>query len=411
MSRNFEIITFLFNTACLYKNFIDINESNYFIWGKYSKLYLPVNEHINFVDSYEEQNISMCILDLDYEPLFQLLDSETCMVEHTNQIYYNQNNTLVKKPDAWDIDYLNFDKDNLFSYDIIHKDQVELWILDTGINWRHSEFFPGQVIDVDPDFTIANISNPHGTGTSACAGGLNYGSSKGFSIFNFPVCRSGGSCRGSDIDKGFFKVLERLNQTNKRLVVNLSVGVSLGTDPTNTSLGLYYNNIFKMMTQKGGILVTSAGNSNEDACTWLYSFSPYVISVGALDQNYHKAGFSNWGECVDIWSFGSGVPTAYSTTDNFVVQFKSGTSFSSPLMAGLVANVLSENQTLSREEILQILYMKINNFTVPYYNCGNLKKHCCVSENSPGFTRKDQYCRSFDINHCPRSCTVKFCTV
>lgn len=405
------IVSILFKSMCLVTNLIHLEHLNFHSHELYSRLFVEHDDLNNFLKRYDKFQISDCIVEIDFEPHLQL---QECASEKTDDIFYNQSGTLVKKPNAWTLDYLDIDHDNTFTYETTNKDKVEIWVLDTGVNWKHVEFAENQVTDVDPNYNISNISHPHGTGTSICTGGTHYGASKGFHIYNYPVCRSGGSCGSSDIDNGFKKVIERLDgnvdehgKFLKRVVINLSVGANMGSDPSNSSLGIYYNSMFKKINELGGIIVTSAGNSNQDACSWLYSFSPYVISVGALDQNYNKASFSNYGTCVDIWSFGLNVPTGYSTVDNYSVQYKSGTSFSSPLVAGLVANVLSLDLNLNKEGILQILYYNINNYFVPRYKCGEMMKKCCQSDIRG--TRKDNFCRSLDLNHCDRSCLIKNC--
>lgn len=409
--KNLKTISILFNTTCILNNMIHFNISTFYLWDTFSRLFVDTGDVVPVLDGFRNENITSCIIDIDFEPIFLIAD---CVVEKTDQIFYTQNSTLIQKPIAWSIDYLDIDKDNKYTYESSNKEEVEIWILDTGINWHHTEFYIGQVIDMDPNYDIQNITHPHGTGTSICAGGLNYGSSKGFKIYNFPVCRNGGSCGSSDIDNAFKFITNRLKDNvdeegkfKKRIVINLSVGASMGTDPSATALGLYYNEIFKILTKHGAIIVTSAGNSNQDACTWLYSFSPHVISVGALDKSYYKASFSNYGECVDIWCFGVAVPSGYSIKDNFYVGHVSGTSFSSPLMAGLVANVLSSNLQYTRDQVLENLYYKINNYIVPNYKCGSNELKCCQSEIYG--TRKDKYCRSLDLKYCARNCIVKTC--
>lgn len=106
------------------------------------------------------------------------------------------------KPNVWNLDMLNNKTDNLYSFSNKKNDNISIWNLDTGINDQYVEFYPGQVINVDPTFTRINLSHPHGTGTSICSGGKNYGSSKNFTIYNYPVCRFGGSCGSFDINNG-----------------------------------------------------------------------------------------------------------------------------------------------------------------------------------------------------------------
>jgi subtilisin family serine protease len=368
-------------------------------------------------------SIHNCISQFSYDLMFQV---EDCNLEATNTIYYNQ----TIKPNAWTLDFFDHMGDNMYYYPNVSND-IELWMLDTGINWKHKEFDGIQVIDTDPTFTILNLTNQHGTGTADCAGGNNYGASKSKVIYNYPVCRSGGSCAGSDIDRGFHTVLSRLqiynspcntstihastNCTwNKRAIINLSVGANVGPNYINSSTGKYYDQLFKDLNDYGAIIFVAAGNSNVDACLWLYSFSDHVISVGAIDQQLAtpygigRSGFSNWGTCVDIWNYGSSVPTAYSITDNTTIQYKSGTSFSSPLTAGLGVNLLNRFPNLNRYEMLQYLSVGIQNFTVAKYNCSNLVKHCCTSIIKN--TRLNKYCNSLPINQClGRECKIQVC--
>jgi hypothetical protein len=372
-------------------------------------------------------SIHNCIVQFSYDLQFQI-EQTTCTLQHTNTIYYNQ--TL--KPNAWDLDFFDIPDLNYLFPNV--SESIELWILDTGINWKHKEFEEIQVLDTDPTFTISNITNPHGTGTAACAGGRNYGASKSKKIYNYPVCRQGGSCAGSDIDKGFHFILSHLQSFNskcntstntgmnlnsqciwnKRAVINLSVGSYVGVNYLNSATGQYYNQLFKDLNDYGAIIFNSAGNSNQNACEWMFSFSDKVISVGSIsqDQSYpyliSKSGFSNWGLCIDLWSYGSNVPTAYSTIDNTTIQFKSGTSFSSPLAAGLAVNILNQMPNLNRYEMLQYLSVQVQNFTVTKYNCLSLHKHCCSSKIK--YTRKSKFCENLNINECVfRECQIIEC--
>jgi subtilisin family serine protease len=139
----------------------------------------------------------------------------------------------------------------------------------------------------------------------------------------------------------------------------------------------------------------------------MYSFSPWVISVGSITKAYNKSSFSNFGSCVDIWSFGDSVPTAYSIKDNTTVQYKSGTSFSSPLVAGMVVNLLRQNNTLNKDQILSILFNKVNSFVVPLYECGKEFMKCC--QGYVKGARLDKYCRSLSLSSCERSCKIGLC--
>lgn len=403
MNVTSENLGFLFNTSCLTKGCISIlQQYNFYFIDKFARGYLGSENLTSFLQEFDDLSfVKNCLLEWNYETYSNIL---SCESKSSKILYQN-----ISKPDAWPLDLIDNVLNDSYSFSAFNN-QVELWILDTGINWKHQEFESNQVIDVDETYTIRNITHPHGTGTACAAGGLNYGTSKHIPIYNFPVCRFGGSCGSSDIDKGLQMVLLNTlenSKVGKRTVINMSFGSSFGSDPMKSQLGLYYNALFENITSHGGIIIVSAGNSNQDACTWLYSYSPFVISVGSLDRNYNKSTFSNYGNCIDIWFFGSNVPVAYSVTDNTTVQYKSGTSFSGPYVAGLIANVLNENITFTKEEILNVLFSKRNQFIFPDYHCGLEKFKCCQSKVAN--TRLDKYCKSFSVYECPRQCYIQSC--
>lgn len=442
MFNPFSIIL-LFHVECLNTENIQYLESAGFnVHPPFVIGYMATENISDFLLTPEVYSItSLCAIELFYDLQFQVeelkistthlpnvVPETTCDVEHTNSIYYNQS----LKPNAWDLDFFDTPNDFNYNYPNIINSFVELWILDTGINWRHKEFEGIEVVDVDPFYNISSITHPHGTGTAACAGGKNYGSSKPPIIYNYPVCRVSGSCYGSDIDKGMRIVLNRLQNRNERcntstieeisactwnirIIINLSVGNSAGLSPIESSYGQYLDNLFKDLNDYGAIIFVAAGNSNQDACQWFYSFSDKVISVGSINQNLaspyliEKSSFSNWGACVDLWSYGSGVPTAYSITDNNVIQYKAGTSFSSPLAAGLGVNILNQFPNVNRHEMLQYLTIAVQNFTVAKYDCNNVERHCCDSKTLN--TRKSKFCQHMPINSCnlQRDCKIVVC--
>jgi len=359
----------MFNSECLKEHHQYFLQSLDFVdHAGIMRGYIDSNQQINVL-MHEIPALKECLLDVDLEYFIQIdeMNMHFCDLEKTNQILYGN----ISKPDAWHLDQADLQKDNNYSY-INECDHCNpaIFDLDTGINYKHLEFKPGQVIDVDPSFNINNLSNPHGTGTASIIGGLNYGVSKGFKIYNYPVCRYGGGCGSSDIDKGLNYVLNYLkNNKGKRAVINMSLGSYVGPSLRNSSLGIYYNGLFKSLVDNGAIVVVAAGNSNVDACDCLFSFSDFVLAIGSVDKNYVKSSFSNYGSCVDLWSFGSDVPMAYSISDPSVIQYKSGTSFSSPMVAGMVTNLLNANSSLQFADIVPILQAQINNMSIAKYQC------------------------------------------
>lgn len=92
------------------------------------------------------------------------------------------------------------------------------------------------------------------------------------------------------------------------------------------------------------------------------SESPYVISIAASTRYDRIADYSNFGSSIDFTAPGgsSDITTTDATGSNGTSFGKythtfSGTSAAAPIAAGVAALVLSENPTLSKEEVVEIL--------------------------------------------------------
>jgi thermitase len=100
---------------------------------------------------------------------------------------------------------------------------------------------------------------------------------------------------------------------------------------------------------RGGLVVASAGNC---ACNDGTAENPYLLSVGATDPNDQLASFSSRGTYVDLSAPGTGI---WTTINGGGYTGVSGTSFSSPITAGVVALMWAANPGLSPDEIVMLL--------------------------------------------------------
>jgi hypothetical protein len=130
--------------------------------------------------------------------------------------------------------------------------------------------------------------------------------------------------------------------------------------------------------QAGVLIVAASGNDGIE----LEDFGPggadHVLTVGATHMDNRAAAFSNYGDKVDLVAPGVDVlslrarytdanyrPSAdrneeYAIGDNYVGDDKrylhvSGTSFSTPIVAGTASLVMSKNPELTAEEVERIL--------------------------------------------------------
>jgi subtilisin family serine protease len=130
-----------------------------------------------------------------------------------------------------------------------------------------------------------------------------------------------------------------------------------GADVINCSWGgpgfsQFDREIIDSALARGAIVVTSAGNdpgtSPPDTCPANYpSFYDPVIAVAATNQSDRAAGFTYYGSWVDVSAPGVGI---YSTAWDDTYRFLQGTSFSSPLVAGVAALLRSVDPDMTVEE-------------------------------------------------------------
>lgn len=155
---------------------------------------------------------------------------------------------------------------------------------------------------------------------------------------------------------------------------------SVGVDIINTSLGystfdyakhnhtyadMNGNTTFisrgaKIATTKGMILLVSAGNEGAD--TWKYITAPAdvdgVLTVGAVDLNKNIASFSSFGPTPDarikpdVLAMGKDV---YIIDGSGFVKTASGTSFASPILAGVIACYWQKYPTKTSLEIIDMV--------------------------------------------------------
>ncbi len=99
------------------------------------------------------------------------------------------------------------------------------------------------------------------------------------------------------------------------------------------------------------------GNNASPWPFWPASFD-WAVGVGSLDRDGRVSGFSNWGDSVDVFALGRNVVNAFPERRPYICHESptaatsgssttglarwSGTSFSAPLVTGLIAAEMSE---------------------------------------------------------------------
>jgi subtilisin family serine protease len=157
---------------------------------------------------------------------------------------------------------------------------------------------------------------------------------------------------------------------------------------------------------KGVTLVASAGNDPGPYLSYPAKLST-VISVGAINRNRVIAGFSSYGPDLDIVAPGELVLSTYKLEEGEQYFEQSGTSMSSPFVAGAAALLLSLNPGLSPDEVRARILTSTDDLGSPgfdqLYGHGLLNTKKLLENTTPPLVYIDQpldqtgVTNSFDI--------------
>lgn len=154
-------------------------------------------------------------------------------------------------------------------------------------------------------------------------------------------------------------------------VANLSFPVQ--SSSTVISAAQYFKN-------KGGVVVNSAGNYGTLDST---AASDALVTVSATESTDVVASWSSYGPSVDLSAPGSGI---WTTVMGGSYGSVSGTSFSSPLTAGVAALVLSKNPALTPTQVVDVLKTTAQDLGAVgvdnYYGAGRVNAYSAVLKAS-----------------------------
>jgi subtilisin family serine protease len=223
-------------------------------------------------------------------------------------------------------------------------DQITIAICDTGVESTHpdlaSKLVAGwNVVDNNADTSPIAAHGTWTAGTAAATGNNSLGvASPALNCRIMPIrvsSRTDGAAQISDLAAGVVWAAD-----HGARVASVSY-MGANSDMMNAA-GQY-------MQSKGGVLVMASGN------TGTYDAMPdssSIIVVGATNQSDVVPAFSTTGSLVDLSAPGTSVLT---TAPGGGYQAVSGTSFSTPLVAGAAALMLSINPSLLPAQIDTIL--------------------------------------------------------
>ena len=216
-------------------------------------------------------------------------------------------------------------------------------VLDTGVDASHPDL-QGQLV---PGWNMydnnSNTADVYGHGTKV-AGVIAASSNNAIGVTSIawnakimPVRISGpdGWASTSTIASGLNWAAD-----NGAQVANISYAVSNSGAITSAAENL---------RNKGGVVCAAAGNDGNQLST---APNPSIITVSATNSSDALTGWSNYGSLIDVSAPGAGI---WSTSNGGGYAAVSGTSFSSPATAAVVALIMARNPSLSPAQVENIL--------------------------------------------------------
>jgi thermitase len=298
--------------------------------GKSAARMKKINVHVIKLPAGADERVAAEILKLNPHIKSAEVDKLIAPEQVGNDTYYKSAWHLpkIQAPTAWDSSLGT---------------GVTIAILDSGVDGAHPDL-AGKLV---PGWNFydgnSNTSDVYGHGTKV-AGSAAAASNNGVGVTGVAwnakimpvrISDTAGYAFFSTIAEGIYWAAD-----NGAKVVNISYSVQGSTSVQNAA---------NYLRSKGGIVVNSAGNSGALDTTLANNA---LISVSATGSTDAKASWSSFGDYVDVAAPGAGI---WTTTRGGGYASVSGTSFSSPVTAGVIALMMSANPALRPTELESIL--------------------------------------------------------
>ncbi len=225
---------------------------------------------------------------------------------------------------------------------------VKIAILDTGV--AASNAFSTSISAVNLVGLPSDLSkqNAHGTAVASMIigeGSLTPGVAPGATILSFRIANDLGQSDSFLLAQGIVAAVD-----SGAKLINISLG-SFG----DSSL---VRNAIEYAGKAGSLIIAAAGNNGLDRVSYPAANSG-VIAVGAVDALGNHMDFSNSGSQLAISAPGYGVNAAWTNNQSASV---SGTSFSSPIIAGTIAALMSQpgRPGLTAQQAVDLLFSYLN---------------------------------------------------
>ena len=225
---------------------------------------------------------------------------------------------------------------------------VRIAVLDTGV--VSNAAFKNKITSYDLVGPPADpaLQNGHGTAVASMISGqgtLTPGVAPDSDIISVRIANDLGQSDSFLLAKGIVAAVDAGSQ-----LINISMG-SFGDSAI-------VRNAIEYARASGALIIAAAGNNGTDKVTYPAA-NDGVLAVGAVDAMGNHMDFSNTGNQLAISAPGFGVNAAWLGDEAASV---SGTSFSSPIVAGAIAAIMTQSGTtnITARQAADLLFSYLN---------------------------------------------------
>lgn len=151
----------------------------------------------------------------------------------------------------------------------------------------------------------------------------------------------------------------------------INYSVSRGANVISLSLGssmpdTYIRDAVRNAVSKGVVVVAASGNDGCECMVYPANY-PEVVGVGALTSSNVPAPFSSWGGNLDILAPGTNMTSATWSPANGVSAYVSGingTSFATPIVAGMMTRILSQQPAATPQQLIAAVTESTNRLSM-----------------------------------------------
>ncbi len=319
---------------------------------------------------------------------------------------HNGNSWGARLDDQWAIKRVGFTADDFSAWNKLSEDAapVIVAVIDTGLDWHHPDIAAENVWrneDEDPNNGIDDDNN----GYIDDVVGWNFmdGSNKPWDFDGHGTIVAGIIGAAQDNNEGIaginpnvqimvLKAINNFGKTRASYIAEAIVyAVDNGARVINLSVGGEHNSAMEQAAlafarENGVVVVAASGNDGVELADFGPGGDDNVLTVGATHVDDRAAAFSNYGEAIDLVAPGvdvlslrargtdasvrPDVDDTYTFGDYFVgddgrYYRASGTSFSTPIVAGVASLVIGQHPEYSAEDVEKILLQTAEDVELP----------------------------------------------